>query len=202
MSNQFQQLVDKFWDKTFFKIIPKNITPNYFTFLRFILIPVVLIFLATEHFFLALFFFLLASLADSIDGSLARKRKQISEYGIMLDPLADKLLIILSALFLLFYYPYFKVLMIVVIIDILILMENVALVIINHSIKTPPSDWMGKSKMVFQVIGLLSVLFYIALHSLIWLQISLMFFYLVIFTGLLSLFSYGCKSFKIIKTKK
>ncbi|MEK7072502.1 MAG: CDP-alcohol phosphatidyltransferase family protein [Patescibacteria group bacterium] len=199
MSNQFQQLVDEFWNRTLFKFVPKSITPNYFTFLRFALIPVVLVFLSTEHFFLALFFFFLAALADSIDGSLARKRKQISEYGIMLDPLADKLLIILSALFLLFYYPYFKVLMIVVIIDILILVESVALVVINHSIKTPSADWTGKSKMVFQVVGLLSVFFYIASHSLIWLQLSLMFFYLVIFTGLLSFFSYGYNSWKMIK---
>lgn len=199
MSNQFQQLVDEFWNRTLFKFIPRSITPNYFTFLRFAFIPVVLIFLSTSHFFLALVFFFLASLADSIDGSLARKRKQISEYGIMLDPLADKLLIILSALFLLFYYPYFKVLMIVVIIDILILTESVALVVINHSIKTPSADWTGKSKMVFQVAGLLAVFFYVALHSLFWLQLSLMFFYLVIFTGLLSFFSYGYNSLKMIK---
>ena len=202
MSNQFQQLVDEFWDKTLFKFIPRSITPNYFTFLRFALIPVVLFFLATEHFFWALFFFFCSSLTDSIDGALARKRKQISDYGIMLDPLADKLLIILSALFLLFYYPYLKILIIVIVIDIFILVESLALAFINHNIKTPPSNWMGKSKMVFQVVGLLAVLFYVTSHSFIWLQVSLMVFYLVIFTGLLSLFSYGYKSLNMIKLKK
>lgn len=199
MSNQFQRLIDEFWARTLLKFIPKNITPNHFTYLRFLLIPVVLWFLATEHFFLALFFFCLASLSDSIDGSLARKRKQISVYGIMLDPMADKLLIILSALFLLFYYPYFKIIIVAVVIDIFILMESVALIMINHNIKTPPADWTGKSKMVFQVIGLLAVFCYVVSHSLIWLQISLMFFYLVIFTGLMSLISYGFKAWKMIK---
>lgn len=202
MSNQFQQLVDRFWEKTLFKFIPLSITPNYFTCLRFLFIPVVLGFLATEHFFWALLFFFLASLTDNIDGSLARTRKQISEYGIMLDPLADKLLVILSVLFLLFYYPYFIILIAVVVIDILILLESVLLVLINHNIKTPPSDWTGKSKMIFQVIGLLAVFGYIISHSLLWLQFSLMFFYLVIFTGLMSLFSYGYKSLAMIKRKK
>lgn len=202
MSSQFQQSVDGFWAKTLFKFIPKSVTPNYFTSIRFLLIPVVLYLLATQHFFWALLFFFLASLADSIDGSLARTRNQISDYGILLDPLADKLLIILSALFLSFYYPYFKILVIVVVIDILILLESVTLIMINHNIKTPPSNWMGKSKMIFQVFGLLSVFVYVVSQSIIWLQISLMFFYLVIFTGLMSLFSYGYKSLKMIKRKK
>lgn len=202
MSNQLQSLVDQFWNRFLFGFIPKNITPNHFTFLRFFLIPFVLYSLATQHLFLALFFFFLASLADSIDGSLARTRNQISDYGIMLDPLADKLLIILSALFLAFYYPYFQILILVVIIDMLILMEGIILIVVNHNIKTPASNWTGKSKMLFQVIGLIFIFCYAVSPSVIWLQISLMFLYLVIFTGLMSLVSYGYKSFKMIKLKK
>lgn len=202
MSNQIQRLVDDFWEATLLKLVPKNIKPNHFTFLRFLLIPVVLYFLATEHFFTALLFFVVASLSDSIDGSLARKRKQISDYGIMLDPLADKLLIILSALFLFFYYPYFKVLMVVIIIDILILSESIILIIFNRTFKTPSSDWTGKSKMVFQVLGLLAIFIYVTSQSLLWLQISLMVLYLVIFTGLMSLISYGYQSYKLLPHKK
>jgi len=202
MSNQLQQTVDNFWSVVLFKFIPKNITPNHFTGLRFFLIPVVLYFLGTQHFFWALFFFILASLSDSVDGALARQRKQISDYGILLDPLADKLLIILSALFLSFYYPFYKILVVVVTIDILILMESVILIVANHHLKTPASDWTGKNKMVFQVIGLFSIFIYVTSQSVVWLQISVMAFYIVIFSGLLSLFSYGQQSFKMLRRKK
>ncbi|NCN07714.1 CDP-alcohol phosphatidyltransferase family protein [Candidatus Falkowbacteria bacterium] len=201
MSNLLKNLIDDFWNRFLFGFIPKTITPNYFTFLRLLLIPFVLYFLATQHFFVALTFFGIAALADSIDGSLARKRKQISDYGTMLDPLADKLLIILSILFLLFYYPYYPILVVVIIIDILILMESVILIVASHKIKVPASNWTGKSKMVFQVIGVLFVFCYVVSNSLIWLQLSLMFLYLGIFTGLISLISYGYQSFKMIKSK-
>ncbi len=202
MSNQLQRLVDDFWEATLLKIIPLNIKPNHFTFLRLALTPVILYFLATQHFYIALMLFVLASLSDSIDGSLARKRHQISEFGITLDPLADKLLIILSALFLFYYYPYFKILLITVIIDILILAESVIIVVYNHSLKTPPSNWTGKGKMTFQVLALFSIFVFVTSQSIIWLQVSLMFLYLVILTGLMSLVNYGYKSYKIIKLKK
>jgi len=199
MSNQFQQLVDEFWNRTLFKFWPKGLKPNHLTCLRFFLIPVILYLLATEYFGGALFFFFLAALTDSFDGSWARQRKQISEYGIILDPLADKLLVILSALFLFWHYPYFQILLIMVIIDVLILVESLGLVIINHDITTPSADWTGKSKMIFQVMGLITIFLYL---TTIWLPISLIFLYLAIFTGLLSWFNYSHRSLKLIKQRK
>lgn len=44
------------------------------------------------HYFGALFF-LIAALTDGVDGYIARKRKQITKFGIFLDPIADKLII-------------------------------------------------------------------------------------------------------------
>lgn len=81
-------------------MIRKNIA-NFFTCLRIILIPVVvwLIFAASgdrrdaAHAW-ALGFFLFAASTDFIDGQLARRMDIISEFGKVVDPLADRLLVI------------------------------------------------------------------------------------------------------------
>jgi CDP-diacylglycerol--glycerol-3-phosphate 3-phosphatidyltransferase len=70
--------------------------PNALTLLRIFLIPLFVIFLLVKipyGGYLAALVFIIASLTDSLDGYLARKWKQVTKLGIILDPLADKLLI-------------------------------------------------------------------------------------------------------------
>ena len=71
--------------------------PNALTLFRIFLIPVFWI-LETSGTptarLLALFVFILASLTDYIDGRLARKTGKITSFGKIMDPLADKLLVI------------------------------------------------------------------------------------------------------------
>ena len=199
MSNHFQQLIDSFWDKTLLKLIPKNLTPNHLTLVRLVLIPVILYWLMTNQLIWALIFFVLAALTDSLDGSLARKRKQISKWGLILDPLADKLLIILSALFMILYYPYLKIILGVIIIDALIILESVAFMLLKRELKVPPANWLGKSKMVFQVFGLFLTILYLLFDSLVALQLSVIFFYLVIIIGVFNLVNYALRSLKMFK---
>ena len=66
---------------------------NKVTLLRIALIPLCLIFLLAGFYGLAAVIFLLLSLSDAIDGYIARKYNQVSELGKMLDPLADKILV-------------------------------------------------------------------------------------------------------------
>lgn len=71
--------------------------PNQVTLLRILLIPLFLYFLTAKELpmgnILAALFFLGLSFSDALDGYLARKLKQTTSLGKLLDPLADKLLV-------------------------------------------------------------------------------------------------------------
>lgn len=82
---------------------PLNI-PNLLTLFRIFLVPVVVVVLLTEFQFerwffmkrelLAVVIFVTAALTDILDGYLARKKKQVTALGQLLDPIADKLLVV------------------------------------------------------------------------------------------------------------
>ncbi len=72
--------------------------PNVLTMIRLLLIPVfVIVFFNTpagEDKTFALIIFAVASITDLFDGMLARKLNQITDFGKLFDPLADKLMVI------------------------------------------------------------------------------------------------------------
>ena len=73
--------------------------PNLITYLRLLSIPFILVFYLSGRYILqllAFIIFILASLSDFLDGYLARKLNQTSVLGKILDPIADKLLVILA----------------------------------------------------------------------------------------------------------
>lgn len=75
-------------------------TASKITLIRVVLIPIYMLFMYLSGgntglwLWLALFVFVLASLTDYVDGQIARKCNQVSDFGKFLDPLADKLLVI------------------------------------------------------------------------------------------------------------
>ncbi|HMD51867.1 MAG TPA: CDP-diacylglycerol--glycerol-3-phosphate 3-phosphatidyltransferase [Solirubrobacteraceae bacterium] len=77
-------------------MFPVNL-PNLLTVLRIMLVPVLVVALlgnTPEGDVLAAVVFALASLTDFVDGYLARSRDSVTTFGKLMDPLADKLLII------------------------------------------------------------------------------------------------------------
>ena len=77
-------------------MFPLNL-PNVLTVMRIMLVPVLVVALlgnTPEGDVLAAIVFALASLTDFVDGYLARTRDSITNFGKLMDPLADKLLII------------------------------------------------------------------------------------------------------------
>ena len=70
--------------------------PNKLTIFRVLLIPVYMILYLTQGVavkYAAICVFILAALTDQLDGYLARKNNQITTFGKLMDPLADKMLI-------------------------------------------------------------------------------------------------------------
>ena len=73
-------------------------TATKITLVRVVMIPVYMVFMylsggqANAWMYAALAVFILASITDYIDGQIARKRNQVSDFGKFLDPLADKML--------------------------------------------------------------------------------------------------------------
>ena len=71
--------------------------PNFLTSIRILLIPIFLYYLFADFNHgkvFALLIFILASITDALDGSIARKHNLITKFGIFFDPLADKLLVL------------------------------------------------------------------------------------------------------------
>lgn len=75
----------------------KLTTASKITLVRVALIPAVILFMYLNFkgsMYIALGLFVIASLTDYVDGQIARKYNQVSNFGKFLDPLADKLLVI------------------------------------------------------------------------------------------------------------
>lgn len=89
--------------------------PNTLTIIRFLLIPIILIGLFTENYITSLILIFITGLTDVADGCIARKYNLVSNFGKLMDPLADKLTLvsILTALVVLHIIPLWILLIVV-----------------------------------------------------------------------------------------
>ena len=77
-------------------MVPLNL-PNFLTVVRILLVPVLIVALLEKSSggdTLAAIVFVAASVTDAVDGYLARARNSITTFGKLMDPIADKLLIV------------------------------------------------------------------------------------------------------------
>ena len=136
--------------------------PNILTFMRMGLIPVFVSLVYYGYSKWALAVFLIAGISDGIDGFLARKFKQESELGTIIDPIADKLLMTVAFIILTLpnvlpptrHLPIpFWVTASVIGRDVLIITIAGAINIITGFRGFKPSFW-GKMSTLVQVIGI------------------------------------------------
>jgi cardiolipin synthase len=92
--------LDLLRDREGYRLSALNL-PTAITLLRFCLAPGIALFLAQQHYALALGIYLAAELSDVADGWLARRLKQITRLGTVLDPIVDILfnVVVFSGLF-------------------------------------------------------------------------------------------------------
>ena len=140
--------------------------PNSITLTRICSIPLLIWVLSTNRFtstngekeLLASILFIAASITDGIDGYLARKRGQITTMGMLLDPLADKLLIAAAFIALVQFNPRLVAPWIaVVIIGREFLVSGLRSIAASEGFTIEASN-LGKFKMVVQIVSVVAVI--------------------------------------------
>jgi CDP-diacylglycerol--glycerol-3-phosphate 3-phosphatidyltransferase len=134
---------------------------------RIVMIPL-LLWILSPHFpwqsswgeaeILASVLFVLASITDGLDGYLARKRGQITTMGMLLDPLADKIMVTAALVALVAYNPaVVKVWIAVVIIGREFLISGLRSIASSEGFTIQASE-LGKLKTVTQIVSVVSAI--------------------------------------------
>jgi CDP-diacylglycerol---glycerol-3-phosphate 3-phosphatidyltransferase len=130
--------------------------PTWLTVSRIFLVPVVMVVILTKNEHVGVVIFLAACLTDFLDGYLARKRKQETTLGKLLDPIADKLL--MSAAFIsLVEVGVAPAWMVVIVVGREFAVTGLRSIAISQGIAIAASPW-GKYKTVSQVVAVVLLL--------------------------------------------
>ena len=163
--------------------------PNTLTVIRFLLIPFIVMNIFSGNYIMAFILFTLSAITDIADGFIARKFNLISNFGKLMDPLADKLTQIctIASLALIDIIPIW--ILVIVLLKELIMIAGASFLYGKDVVVY--SKWYGK---------LATVLFYVAIvFSLLinqfelgtlWTNLDLALFYLALFATVFSLAMY------------
>ena len=127
--------------------------PNKLTMLRVLMIPVFVALYLAGSFFWALVVFALAAITDALDGMLARKYKLVTNFGALMDPLADKLLVMTAMICFVFEFLVHPAI-VIVLLSREFLVTSIRLVAAGKGVVIAADTW-GKLKTVFQMIWIM-----------------------------------------------
>lgn len=179
---------DRILGATIVRLVPRFVHPNHVTVLRLFLIPVVLYFIWIESWTIGFWLFLFTAFTDALDGTLARLRRQITLWGTMADPVADKLLV--GSVAVLIVAREINVLFAAVIVAIELMIVAGAFYRKRKGIYSSANGY-GKIKMVLQVVGLSFLLLARVAGYDLFVPFGVSTLSLAIVFALLSLFTYG-----------
>lgn len=179
---------DRILRYTFIPLVPKAITPNMITIFRIALTPFVLWLLFVGNFQIGTPLFLFAAFTDALDGSLARLRNQVTNWGTFFDPIADKILI--GSVVLLVVIQYVNVILglMIVIVEAFIVIGGL---VRRHNGEVISANIFGKIKMVLQVVGISLLLIALWMGVDLFMPISVGVLALGLIFAIISLFTYG-----------
>jgi len=135
--------------------------PNKLTILRIILVPIFMLFLMINPenpvlVAIALGIFVVASITDTLDGQIARRRGLVTNFGKFMDPLADKMLTT-AAFLALMTLGRASVWAVMIILTREFMVSGVRLVAASEGKVIAASKW-GKMKTVFQMVAIIAAL--------------------------------------------
>ncbi len=155
--------------------------PNIITVARIFMVPVIIGFLIWDYYLMssnssdyivaeylsgvkltipylvAGILFIVASISDAVDGYIARKSNQISTFGKVFDPSADKILVN-SILILMAISGRLPIFIIVIMISRDIVVDASRIVLGNKGVVVPANKW-GKQKTIWQMVGIIMLFF-------------------------------------------
>lgn len=169
--------------------------PNSITIFRIILIPIIVVLMLTNIPYggaLAAAIFLFAALTDSLDGYLARRWKQTTKLGAILDPVADKLLIT-AALISLVELGKLSGWIAIVIIGREFAVTGLRVVKAEEGVVIPASK-MGKLKTISQVTAVMVIMLEQLIYPLAHWQLGQWLMYLAVIITLVSGIEYFLKN--------
>ncbi len=170
--------------------------PNKLTMLRVCMVPVFVVLMLANipgGNYWACLVFVLASLTDWLDGYLARKNNQITDFGKFMDPIADKLLVC-SALICLTSEDRLAAWITIVIIGRELIISGFRLVASDKGIVIAASYW-GKFKTTFQMIMIIMLLLN---FGGVWNTIALIVTVIAVILTVVSLVDYLVKNWQIL----
>lgn len=133
--------------------------PNFITLTRILLIPVFVMLFATptpDRSLSAAIVFIVAAVTDMLDGYLARRNGQVTTVGKLLDPIADKLLV-LSALILLLNIDRVSALVVILIIAREVAVTGIRAIAAGEGMVIA-AETTGKYKMALQVVAIVMLI--------------------------------------------
>lgn len=140
--------------------------PNKLTIIRIALVGVFMFFLFSKGVVmksLALATFLAASLTDFLDGYIAKKMNMVTDFGKLMDPIADKILV-LSAFLAFVEMKLVPAWMVVIIIFREVSVTGLRIIALTKG-RVVAADDGGKNKMVSQVFSIIAILLFIILRE-------------------------------------
>ena len=175
--------------------------PNKLTMLRVILIPFFVVFmlgslLGDADKWIALGIFIAASLTDLLDGKIARKYNLVTDFGKLMDPLADKLLVS-AALICLCEMGRLAAWIVIIIISREFIISGLRQIAADNGIVIAASYW-GKFKTTFQMIMICLLIVNIDVLSL----ISAIVTWIAVILTIVSLIDYMVKNRQVFMEDK